>query len=165
MRTGRASSRETARLTAESVSSSASALTVLVGEASTSGSRGKSSAPYVFSRYSAGPQLTRRVFSSSRNSIVTSLSGSSRDRSTSSRPGTTTAPSPSTWASSVVRIESSMSVAASSSFPPAARKSTPLRIWTAVRVETPRADDGELLRELLARDDDLETLSRSRFLY
>ena len=47
-----------------------------------------------------------------RASNVTSLSGSRRTSSTSSRPGTTTAPSPSTCASSDERSDSSMSVAA-----------------------------------------------------
>ena len=51
--------------------------------------------------------------------------GQRRARSRSSLPGTTTAPSPSTSASSVVRSESSMSVAASESRPPSARSRTP----------------------------------------
>jgi hypothetical protein len=58
---------------------------------------GKSSAPYVFSRYSAGRSGPARTFSSSRYSISTSPAGSSRDRSASSCPGTTTAPSPRPW--------------------------------------------------------------------
>ena len=59
------------------------------------------------------PLETWMTPSSGTCSIVTSLSGSSRTSSTSRRPGTTTAPSPSTWASSEARSDNSMSVAAS----------------------------------------------------
>src|SRR6476646_2309976 len=68
--------------------------------------------------------------SSGRYSIVTSAAGSSRARSTRSLPGTTTELSPSTLAASVVRSESSMSVAASSSPSSVGRRSTPERTWT-----------------------------------
>ena len=62
--------------------------------------------------------------------------------STSSRPGTTTAPSSSTCASSESRTEISMSVALRCRRPPAARSMMPARIWTVVRVETPRRRPG-----------------------
>src|SRR5438128_2063091 len=76
--------------------------------------------------------------SSARCSNVTSSPGSNRTRSTSRRPGTTTAPSPSICASSDERSDSSMSVAARWRRPPSARRSTPERIWTVARVETAR---------------------------
>src|SRR6266550_2764744 len=110
--TGRDSSRDAERATRETVSSSDSRSTVNVPTASRSGSRGKSSAAYVWSVDVDEPDVMRTTLSSARCSIVTSLSGSNRTRSTSSRPGTTTEPSPSTCASSEDRSESSMSVAA-----------------------------------------------------
>ena len=58
--------------------------------------------------------------------------------STSRRPGTTTEPSLSTCASSDVRSDSSMSVAARRSSPAAASNSTPARICTELRVDTAR---------------------------
>jgi hypothetical protein len=59
--------------------------------------------------------------------------------STRSFPGTATAPWPSTCASSDARSEISISVAASSSESLSARSSTPARICTVIRDETPRA--------------------------
>ena len=118
---------------------------------STSGSRGKSSAPYVFSRYCAEPQLTCRTLSSSRCSIVTSLSGRRRERSTSSRPGTTTAPSPSTWASRVgADRELHVGRGKLEHAAGGANENPAEDLHGGPRRDTP-ADDRELLRELLAR--------------
>ncbi len=58
--------------------------------------------------------------------------------STSVRPGSTTAPSPSTRADTAARSESSMSVAASRSSPSPASSRMPDRIWIDVRLETAR---------------------------
>ena len=126
--TGRDSSRPAALPTHAIASSSGSASSDDVGAPSTSGSRGKSSTAYVRSRYEAEPLVTSSVFSSAWYSISTSSAGSWRTMSPSSLPGTTALPSPSTSASSPVRIESSMSVADSSSLPAAACMSTPAKI-------------------------------------
>ena len=67
------------------------------------------------------PEVTTTVASSGRCSIVTSLSGSERAMSSSSRPGTTVVPSPETCASAVARSEISMSVAARCRLPSSAR--------------------------------------------
>ena len=136
--TGRDSSREAERATRSMVSSNASR-SIACSWASTAGSRGKSSALKTCSRELYEPETICTVPSSGRYSIVTSLSGSRRASSTSGLPGITTAPSPSTCASSVVRSDSSMSVAASVSTSPSARRRIPESTWTVPRVETARA--------------------------
>ena len=135
--TGRDSSREAERATRSMVSSSASR-SIACSWASTAGRRGKSSALKTCRRELYEPETICTVPSSGRYSIVTSLSGSRRASSTSGLPGMTTAPSPSTCASSVVRSDSSMSVAASVSTSPSARSRIPESTCTVPRVETAR---------------------------
>ena len=112
---------------------------VNVPTASTSGRRGKSSALYVCSGSSPSPQSTRTTPSSARCSIVHLGVRQQPHEVEQQRPGTTTAPSPSTCASSDVRSESSMSVAASCELAVlGAQQDRRARICTVVRVETPR---------------------------
>ena len=152
--TGRDSSREADRATRSTVSSSASR-SIECSCASTAGSRGKSSALKTFRRELYGPETICTVPSSGRYSIVTSLSGSSRASSTSGLPGMTTAPSPSTCASSVVRSESSMSVAASVIVPPSAREQDPGEHLDGAAGRDGARDEAELRDELVACDAEL----------
>ena len=94
-----------------------------------SGRWGKSSAPWACSEYSLGPHRIRTAPVPGVCSIVTSDCGSARTISSSSRPGSTVEPASCTCAGTGTRTESSMSVAASSTGPPAsARSRTPERI-------------------------------------
>ena len=157
VRTGRASSRDTARLTEASVESSDSLST---GGASVSHDVGEPRKVLgavrvqpVLSR--SAPDMEDALFLAILD--LTSLSGRRRERSRSGRLGTTTAPSPSTCASSEVRIESSMSVAASSNRPPTRADENAAENLDGRSRRDASADDSELLRELLARADDLES--------
>ena len=69
--------------------------------------------------------------------------------------GTTSVPSPSTVAGTVVRSESSMSVASSSSRPSAARMPTPPSTWTVPRDDAAR-ERAQPGRELVAIDGDAD---------
>ena len=71
--------------------------------------------------------------------------------SASRRAGMTSAPSPSTSAGTVVRSESSMSVASSSTRPSLARSRTPPSTWTVPRVEVARETSARRL-ERSSRD-------------
>ena len=135
--TGRDSSREAERATRSMVSSSASR-SIACSWASTAGSRGKSSALKTCSRELYEPETICTVPSSGLYSSVTSVSGSRRASSTNGLPGMTTAPSPSTRASRVVRSDSSMSVAASVSTSPSTLSRIPESTCTVPRVETAR---------------------------
>ena len=138
VRTGRDSSREAARETRWTVSSSDADSTSWSGT-SIAGRRGKSSAAKTFSRPEYEPDSIVATPSSGRCAMVTSAAGSSRTTSPRSFAGTTIAPSPSTLAATVVRSDSSMSVASSSRSPSRARSRMPPSTWTAPRVDEARA--------------------------
>src|SRR5690349_9480968 len=105
-----------------------------------SGRWGKSSAPWECSVYSLGPQVSLTAPLPAACSSVTGWVGSARTISSRSRPVSTVDPGSATSAWRAARTESSMSVAASSTSPPAsARIRIPERIWTVERCETPRA--------------------------
>ena len=135
--TGRDSSREAARETRWTVSSS-DADSISWSGTSTDGSRGKSSAAKTLTRPEYEPDSIDATPSSARCAMVASLAGSRRTTSPRSFAGITTAPSPSTVAGTVVRSESSMSVASSSSRPSRARSRMPPSTWTAPRAEAAR---------------------------
>jgi hypothetical protein len=86
----------------------------------------------------AGPQMISTSCSEERSSSVSGPDGSWRATSSMSRAGRTTVPSRSTWAMSGTRRPISMSVARSSTSPPAACTCTPDSAWTAERVDATR---------------------------
>ena len=135
--TGRDSSRDAARETRCTVSSSDDD-SISCSGTSTGGSRGKSSAAKMLIRPEYAPDSIDATPSSGLYAIVTSFAGSSRTMSPRSFAGMTTAPSPSTVAGTVDRSESSMSVASSSSSPLLARSRMPPRTWTAPRADAAR---------------------------
>ena len=83
----------------------------------------------------------------------TSFAGRRRTTSPRSFAGITIAPSPSTVAGTVVRSDSSMSVASSSSRPSRARSRIPPSTWTAPRAEAARDDEREPARQDVAIDE------------
>ncbi len=111
VRCGRVSSREAERATRAIVSMNAAAGTASALSGSASGRFGKSSSGSVRRWNFAEPETTSTSCSEERYSSETESFGSERATSSSSRPGTTTAPSASIWASRLARMPRSVSVA------------------------------------------------------
>ena len=136
--TGRVSSRDAERATLSTVSTNAGPGTSTRPSPSGSGKGGKSSSRSVRMWNVAEPATISTSCSEARSSSDTESPGSARTTSTSSRAGSTTAPSRTTSPSSGTRRPISMSVARSSMAPPLAVSWTPESAWTALRVEAAR---------------------------
>ena len=150
--TGRLSSRDALRPTRATVSISASRSTVCSDDGVDVGQPREVLGRVRVQAVVRAPDATTTTASSGRCSIVTSLSGSERAMSSSSRPGTTTVPSPSTAHSSSVRSETSMSVAARCSRPSSrAQLDAAEHEHRGTRRDATR-DDRQAARELVLRD-------------
>ncbi len=136
--TGRVSSREADRATLSTVSTNAGPGTSTRPSPSGSGNGGKSSRRSVRMWKVAEPATISTSCSVARSSSDTESPGSARTTSTSSRAGSTTAPSRTISPWSGTRRPISMSVARSSMAPPLAVSCTPESAWTALRVEAAR---------------------------